>query len=64
MPKPPLTTLLCHAELLTILPVVGDLYLALFGAKHSLRHLVDRLLVGEVPMEKVTGAGLLHDVWS
>lgn len=49
---------------LTILTVVGDLHLALLGPEHSLRHLADGVFVSQVTMEKVTGARLLHDVWS
>lgn len=51
-------------HLLTILSVVGDLYLALLRPQHSLCHLVDGLLVGQVTVEEVTGARFLHDVWS
>lgn len=49
---------------LTILPVVGDLHLALLGPEHGLGDLADGLFVGQVAMEEVAGAGLLHDVRS
>lgn len=54
-------SLLCFSQL-TVLPVVGDLHLALLGPLHSLRHLADGLGVGQVAVEEVASAGLLHDV--
>lgn len=51
------------SPLLTVLAVVGDLHLALLGAVHCLRHLADGLAVGQVAVEEVAGARLLHDVW-
>lgn len=50
-------------QLLTILPVVGDLHFALLRPKHSLSHLLDGILVCQVSMKEVTGAGPLHDIW-
>lgn len=49
---------------LTVLPVVGDLHLALLGPQHGLGDLADGLLVGQVAVEEIAGAGLLHDVRS
>lgn len=49
---------------LTILAVVGDLNLAFLGPHQSLGHLADGLFVRQVTVEEVTGARLLHDVWS
>lgn len=59
-----ITATLEEGRPLTILPVVGDLHLALLGAEHSLGDLADGLFVGQVAMEEVAGAGLLHDVRS
>lgn len=49
---------------LTVLPVVGDLHLALLGPEHGLGDLADGLFAGQVSVEEVAGAGLLHDVGS
>lgn len=49
---------------LTVLPVVGDLHLALLGPEHGLGDLADGLYAGQVSVEEVAGAGLLHDVGS
>lgn len=49
---------------LTILPVVGDLHLALLRPQHGLGDLADGLFVGQVAVEEVAGARLLHDVRS
>lgn len=49
---------------LTILPVVGDLHLALLGPEHGLGDLADGLFAGQLAVEEVAGAGLLHDVRS
>lgn len=53
-----------NGRALTILPVVGDLHLALLGPQHGLGDLADGLFVGQVAVEEVAGAGLLHDVRS
>lgn len=49
---------------LTILPVVGDLHLALLGPEHGVGDLADGLFAGQLAVEEVAGAGLLHDVRS
>lgn len=48
---------------LTILAVVGDLHLALLRAQQRLGHLGDGMPVGELAVQEVTGARLLHDIW-
>lgn len=48
---------------LTILAVVGDLHLALLRAQQRLGHLGDGVPVGELAVQEVTGARLLHDIW-
>lgn len=46
----------------TVLPVERDLHLPLLRAQQRLRHLRDRQSLGVRPVEKVTGARLLHDL--
>lgn len=43
--------------------MVGDLHLALLRAQQRLSHLGHRVPVGELAVQEVTGARLLHDVW-
>lgn len=47
---------------LTILAVVGDLHLLLLRAQQGLGELGDGVALGELAVQEVTGAGLLHDV--
>lgn len=47
---------------LTILAVVGDLHLALLWAQQRLGHLGHRVPAGELAVQEVAGARLLHDV--
>lgn len=42
--------------------MVGDLHLALLGAQQRLGHLGHRVPGGELAVEEVTSARLLHDV--
>lgn len=49
-------------EALTVLAVVGDLHLALLRAQQRLGHLGHRVSVGELAVQEVAGARLLHDV--
>lgn len=51
---------LCSA--LTVLAVVGDLHFALLRAQQCLGHLGHRMPVGELAVQEVTSARLLHDV--
>lgn len=52
-----------HPTQLTILAVVGDLHLALLRAQQRLGHLGHGVPVGELAVQEVTGARLLHDIW-
>lgn len=47
---------------LTILAVVGDLHLALLRAQQRLGHLGHRVPAGELAVQEVASARLLHDV--
>lgn len=47
---------------LTVFAVVGDLHLALLWAQQRLGHLGHRVPAGELAVQEVTGARLLHDV--
>lgn len=47
---------------LTIFAVVGDLHLALLRAQQGLGHLGHRVPAGELSVQEVTSARLLHDV--
>lgn len=47
---------------LTIFAVVGDLHLALLRAQQRLGHLGHRVPAGELAVQEVAGARLLHDV--
>lgn len=49
-------------SLLTVLAVIGDLHLALVGPQESLSHLGDGVPVGELSVEEVAGARLLHHI--
>lgn len=48
---------------LTILAVVGDLHLAFLRAQKRLGHLGHSVPIGELAVQEVTSARLLHDVW-
>lgn len=47
---------------LTILAVVGDLHLSFLGAQKRLSHLGHRVPAGELAVQEVARARLLHDV--
>lgn len=53
---------MCHLNLatLTILAVVGDLHFALLGPQQCLGHLGHSMPTGELAMQEVTSAWLLH----
>lgn len=55
----------CHLNLaiLTILAVVGDLHFALLGPQQCLGHLGHSVPTGELAMQEVTSAWLLHYIW-
>lgn len=55
-PQPP------QPAALTIFAVVGYLHLALLRAQQRLGHLGHRVSAGELAMQEVAGARLLHDV--
>lgn len=54
----------CHLNLvtLTILAVVGDLHFALLGPQQCLGHLGHSVPTGELAMQEVTSAWLLHNI--